>query len=299
MFYNNLFVKNFNNKNIKFLSVKQLYILYKLFNNLNLGIFQNKPNLYYSYLYLALYNFNLNYNYLFLVFLYFVKTKNVVSIKVLENSNHSLFNSSDVLSSGNVNSLNSFNLFWRKWKNLKRPSTNSDVFNYYLDDFKKKLNVYTKLGFVSVYNTYVVVKYKFTTFTNTVSFDKSLLSSPKYSSSTVHKYLSTSDLNNFEFQFLRKNKVYNKGRYSRTRQNYRTGVYLCMYLSVMSLFGLYYWFYKFSFNFTYLWWFFIAFVASFFVPKIVKYRLYEPSTLVSKVYEFFKWFNLLVKSLFF
>ncbi len=299
MFYNNLLVKNFNNKNIKFLSVKQLYTLYKLFNSVYSHSYQNKSDLYYAFVFVALFNFNLNYNYLFLTMLYFFKTKNILCITIIDNSSSVFCNSSNILSSNTNNNLSNFNLFWRKWKNLKRPTTNSDIFNYYLDDFKKKLNSYAKLSFVSVYNTYVVVKYKFNTITNVVNFDKPLLTTPKYSSSTVHKYLSVSDLNNFEFQFLRKNKVYNKGRYSRTRQNYRTGVYLCMYLSVMSLFGLYYWFYKFSFNFTYLWWFFIAFVASFFLPKVVKYRLYEPTTLLSKIYELFKWFNVLVKSLFF
>jgi hypothetical protein len=73
---------------------------------------------------------------------------------------------------------------------------------------------------------------------------------------------------------------------------------MCMYLSVVSIFGLYYWFYKFSFNFTYLWWLFIAFVGSFFLPKIIKYRLYEPTTIVTKIFDFFKWFFLVLKSLF-
>jgi hypothetical protein len=130
-----------------------------------------------------------------------------------------------------------------------------------------------------------------------VQVDKPLLTTPKYASSSINKYLSLDSIQNFEFQFLRKNKVYNKGRYSRCRQNYRTGVYMCMYLSVVSIFGLYYWFYKFSFNFTYLWWIFISFVASFFVPKIIKYRLYEPVTLFSKFFGLLKWFSLLVKSL--
>jgi hypothetical protein len=130
--------------------------------------------------------------------------------------------------------------FWKKWKTLKRPNTNSDAYTYYIDDFKRKLHLYVELGFVNVYNTFVLVKFKTNILSNSVvSFSKSLLLAPKYSSSTIHKHLSISDSNSFEFQFLRKNKVYNKGRYSRTRQNYRTGVYLCMYLSVLSIFGLY------------------------------------------------------------
>ena len=91
-----------------------------------------------------------------------------------------------------------------------------------------------------------------TFFKTSVTVNKSLLLAPKLSSSSINKFFSIGGTNNFEFQYLRKNKVYNKGRYSRCRQNYRTGVYMCMYLSVVSIFGLYYWFYKFSFNFTYL-----------------------------------------------
>ena len=75
---------------------------------------------------------------------------------------------------------------------------------------------------------------------NVVLVDKKLLVSPKFSSTSINKFLNVQQLDNFEFQFLRKNKVYNKGRYSRCRQNYRTGVYMCMYLSVCSIFGLYY-----------------------------------------------------------
>ena len=110
----------------------------------------------------------------------------------------------------------------------------------------------------------------------------------KFQNSSIVKYLLPHNVEKLETMFLRKNRIYNKGRYSRCRQNYRTGVYLCMYLSVISIFGLYYWFFKFSFQFTYLWWVFIVFVGSFFVPKIIKYRLYEPSTLATKFLDFFK-----------
>jgi hypothetical protein len=46
----------------------------------------------------------------------------------------------------------------------------------------------------------------------------------RFNSSFFVKNLSTIK-NNFLFLFLRKNKVFNKGRYSRNRQTYRTGVY--------------------------------------------------------------------------
>ena len=52
--------------------------------------------------------------------------------------------------------------------------------------------------------------------------------------------------------FLRFSNIYNKGRYSRNRQTYRTGVYLCLWLTVLSVIGLYYYFYVFLIKFSYL-----------------------------------------------
>jgi hypothetical protein len=69
-----------------------------------------------------------------------------------------------------------------------------------------------------------------------------------------------------------------------------------MYLSVASIFGLYYWFFKFNFNFSYLWWFFIGFFGSFLLPKIIKYRLYEPKTIINAFYNFYVWASILLKS---
>ncbi len=298
MFYKNIFNKNISTKAIKLPSIKQLYIIYTFLNKTRIKNNAIKPVFYHAVFYIMLVNFNYLYRIAFLTLVFFFKTActfYVFSVK----RNIYLFNNKNLFSTF-VNNDVKVNIFWKKWKTLKRPNTDSDAHTYYIDDFKRKLNLYVALGFVGVYNTFVLVKSKTNDLSNfAVSFNRSLLLAPKYSSSTIHKHLSISDSNDFEFQFLRKNKVYNKGRYSRTRQNYRTGVYLCMYLSVLSIFGLYYWFYKFSFNFTYLWWVFIAFVGSFFFPKIVKYRLYEPTTLFSKIFGVFKWGSLLVKSLFF
>ena len=131
--------------------------------------------------------------------------------------------------------------FWKKFQKLKRPKTQLDINSYYLDVFKSKLDKYNKAGFLILFNSFYLVRSKSELLLNTyLKVNKQLLVSPKYSSSTINKYLSLSNLQNFEFQFLRKNKVYNKGRYSRCRQNYRTGVYMCMYLSIVSIFGLYY-----------------------------------------------------------
>ena len=47
----------------------------------------------------------------------------------------------------------------------------------------------------------------------------------RYSPTNVAKYLHNNYLASLNVLFLRKNKVFNKGRYSRNRQFYRTGVY--------------------------------------------------------------------------
>jgi hypothetical protein len=38
--------------------------------------------------------------------------------------------------------------------------------------------------------------------------------------------------------YLRKTKFFNKGRYSRNRQIYRTGVYLCFYINIIAIYLL-------------------------------------------------------------
>ena len=169
---------------------------------------------------------------------------------------------------------------------------------FFIKKVAAKYYTYSNLGFINVTKSYFI-PFAYQHKSNTgVFLNKPLLLSPRFASTNIGKYLQTKSLGNLEFQYLRKNKVYNKGRYSRCRQNYRTGVYLCMYLSIVCILGLYYWFYKFSFNFSYLWWLFIAFFASFFIPKIIKNRLYEPTTLFAKFFSFFRWGSNLIKSLF-
>ena len=65
--------------------------------------------------------------------------------------------------------------------------------------------------------------------------------------------------------FLRANELYNKGRYSRNRQTYRTGAYWCMWLTVLSVIGLYFYFYVFLIKFTYVWFLWFTFLSSFFL----------------------------------
>jgi hypothetical protein len=66
------------------------------------------------------------------------------------------------------------------------------------------------------------------------------------------------------FFFFRKNNLYNKGKFSRNRQTYRTGVFLCIWLTVLTVIGMYFYFLMLSIKFTYLFFFFLAFIALFF-----------------------------------
>jgi hypothetical protein len=275
------------------MTTQQLYLMYTVFLKFNHNLTFKQYQIY-VYLYTRTF-VNVDSDFLFLGKFFFLKTSKLLRLdKVLygniKQCQRTTTNKQDFDPSE----------FWKKFKKLKRPKTEDKYDEHYIIDYMAKLAKYNKLGFIIIHDSFFLIRVRSEMFLkNLVKFNKPLLITPKYSSSSINKYISVSNLGNFEFQFLRKNKVYNKGRYSRCRQNYRTGVYMCMYLSVVSIFGLYYWFYKFSFNFTYLWWVFIAFVASFFLPKVIKYRLYEPMTLISKVFDFFKWGFMVLKSLFF
>ncbi len=234
--------------------------------------------------------------YLILLFCLFVKTCNVMYMYTVRNINHQFDGKLIKVSVYNMplDKEKLYSTLVRFFKGYKINRTEKWT-QYFVDKWEKKNYIYNKLKFLKKLNVFnFLILHKFTT-TNTVIINKNLIKAPYYSSSSINKYIPFT--NDFEFQFLRKNKVYNKGRYSRCRQNYRTGVYMCMYLSILSLFGLYYWFYKFSFNFTYLWWFFISFIASFFIPKILKYRLYNPKVLFLKICELINWVKLFIESL--
>jgi len=179
---------------------------------------------------------------------------------------------------------------------LEQKNNNFILYKLSYIQYSDMLNIYMNCFILEFYNNFF---FNLNNITNYINVSKSIiLSNIKISSSSIYKYIKLPFLKNVDFQFLRKNKVYNKGRYSRCRQNYRTGVYMCMYLSIVCIFGLYYWFFKFSFNFSYLWWFFIMFVGSFIIPKVIKYRLYNCSNLIIKFFDLARWFSILIKAIF-
>lgn len=105
----------------------------------------------------------------------------------------------------------------------------------------------------------------------------------RYSPTTVSKYLAPSFLNSLDILYLRKNKVFNKGRYSRNRQFYRTGVYWCLYVNIIAILGLNFWFYRFTINFGYLWWLFFISLGSFIIAKSFNFNLMNPFNLITSV----------------
>lgn len=74
----------------------------------------------------------------------------------------------------------------------------------------------------------------------------------------------------FKINFFRLNKLYNKGKFSRNRQTYRTGVFLCIWLTILTVIGMYFYFYTLSIKFTYFYFGFIFFIFLFFYKYIFK-----------------------------
>ena len=72
------------------------------------------------------------------------------------------------------------------------------------------------------------------------------------------------------FIYLKKNKIYNKSKFARNKQTYRTGVFLCIWLTVLTVLGLYFYFYLISIKFTFIIIIFFSFIFSFFYKFYIK-----------------------------
>lgn len=120
----------------------------------------------------------------------------------------------------------------------------------------------------------------------------------KINFSTLNNIVNTNFFTNFIFFFLRKTKCFNKGRYSRNRQNYRTGFYWSIYVNIVALLGLNFLFYKFCINFTVIWFLFFIFLSVFFFSKIIKYNFFFIKNVIIEL-SFIKHFFILNWFLFF
>ena len=242
-------------------------------------------NFFYSFKKLGFYNEKNSYSYILnFVFLYFIKKnykniKNVTQLNlnfIVDGLNPLYFNNNSNLSFKDVNlqKVNSIAVS-NISRNIKNLSNYAITVNNYIQ-WSLKL----KTEFVSqIISTWPV----------------------KFSNSSIVKYINFESLNNYTIYYLRKTKVFNKGRYSRNRQTYRTGVYWSLYVNTIAMVGLFFWFYRFTINFGYLWWLFFIFIASFLIPKAVKYKFYNPFNIIKSFTADILWLSsqfLLIKDLF-
>ena len=117
-----------------------------------------------------------------------------------------------------------------------------------------------------------------------------------FQSSLIEKNVLENNKNFNDFFFLRKSKIFNKGRYSRSRQIYRTGVYFCLYINILAIYAIYFLFYRFTFNFGFIWFFFFIGVFSFFFSRFFKYNFFE--NFKFNLNFFFNWVSSVVYALF-
>ena len=85
--------------------------------------------------------------------------------------------------------------------------------------------------------------------------------------------------------FLRKNKFFNKSRYSRNRQNTRVAFYLSIFINILVIFVVFSMYYKILFKLTILWGFFFFFLVLFIFGGYLRTL---PITTFKSIYLFFK-----------
>jgi hypothetical protein len=119
----------------------------------------------------------------------------------------------------------------------------------------------------------------------------------RFSESSVSKHIELSNIKTYSFFYIRKNRIFNKGRYSRNRQLYRTGVYWCLWLNIILVYGLYFLFYRFTFNFGYFWWGVLIFAYSTIFSRVVKYNFYNIYYIINEINFFIRWLGFLFLNL--
>jgi hypothetical protein len=75
---------------------------------------------------------------------------------------------------------------------------------------------------------------------------------------------------NLFINFSRKNRIFNKSRYSRNRQNVRVIFYFGLYFNIFIIYLIFSLFYSIIPLLTYNWWFFFLFILSFFISNFIK-----------------------------
>lgn len=135
---------------------------------------------------------------------------------------------------------------------------------------RKNLN--NKLSFFKIFKNYsfftinLTLNYKTVHINSFSNFFKKI-----YQVVSFLKFINFYQFKKINIFFIRKFRVFNKGRYSRNRQYYRTGVYWCLYIHIIAVIGIYFWFYKLTMNFNYFWLILYLFVISFIWSRLINF----------------------------
>ena len=103
---------------------------------------------------------------------------------------------------------------------------NNSFFNFISLNFFKKILINSNNffgSFNSLNSRFNVFSYKKTIYSFLIDFSSNFF--VKFKVVDLFQYVNLFKPSQININYLRKSKVFNKGRYSRNRQNYRTGVY--------------------------------------------------------------------------
>lgn len=120
----------------------------------------------------------------------------------------------------------------------------------------------------------------------------------RFNESSTNKFIELNKLSDYSFFFIRKNRIFNKGRYSRNRQTYRTGVYWCLWFNILSVYGLYFIFYRVTFNFGFLWLPLAVFFGSFIFSRVLKYNFFNLNYIITEINKFVIWVSLIYNDIY-
>jgi len=301
-------------KSINLSYLKKIYIFFKknkFISNLNFIDFVILQNMfckkYFSFLNNSYFKDSNNLNLIKLNFLFFFFNKKSLSNKIYK-FNLNYYNDWYLYLFNNFNK--SEKIVFDKTDLVKLKKKKFDYINktikLYSNSYKfNKLDLYKKNNFFSNLFQYINRNYVFlkSSFFKKINFNKIYFKNIynnlpiRFSNSSINKYINFNNISNYSFFYLRKNKIFNKGRYSRNRQLYRTGVYWCLWLNIMIVYGLYFFFYRFTFNFGYLWFGLAILIFSTIFSRVLKYKFYNLYFLFNEFFKLFNWFILIFQNL--
>ena len=308
--YDNIFEKKF----INIFFLKKIYIFFKKNNfllNFNFFEFIILQNFflkkYFNFLNKYFFkNYDI-FNLIKLNYLFFYFNKNNLIIKNYK-YNLNYYNDWYLFLFNNFNKYEKINFDNTDIITLKNKKTTyiSNTIKLYANAYQfNKLKFFKKNNFYG--NLFNYINYNFVdlnlSFFKKINFNNNFFKNIynnlpiRFSNSSINKYINFYNLPNYNFFYLRKNKIFNKGRYSRNRQLYRTGVYWCLWLNIMIVYGLYFFFYRFTFNFGYLWFGLALLIFSTIFSKVLKYKFYNLFILINEFLTLLNWFNFIFKNL--